>query len=314
MRIFRHYDDVPAQSKGAVVAIGNFDGVHRGHQALIARARDHAQALGKQVGVLAFEPHPQEFFRPSPESFRLTTFRTKARLLMEQGVDVMFALPFDAQMAAHSAQDFITDVLVKGLDVSCVLIGSDFRFGKGRTGNASVLSYMGEMEGFGVEIFEPVLADGTHKISSTHIREALKAGKPEFAAKLLGHFWSVEGRVEHGDARGRTIGVPTANMRLPDTLHPAFGVYAVRATIYEDDKPVGRHDGVANFGIRPMWQTKEPLLETWLFDFDGDLYGKHLGVEFVHYIRAEAKLDGLDALKAQIAKDSDEARKVLRQI
>jgi riboflavin kinase/FMN adenylyltransferase len=314
MRIFRHYDDVTPPSKGAVVAIGNFDGVHRGHQALIARARTHAEAQGRPVGVLAFEPHPQEFFHPSPESFRLTPFRAKSHLLAEQGVDVMFALPFDAQMAAKSAQEFVMDVLVKGLGASCVLVGADFQFGKGRAGDATVLSYMGEMEGFGVEIFEPVLEDATHKISSTHIREALKAGKPGAAAKLLGHFWSVEARVEHGDARGRTIGVPTANMRLIDTLHPAYGVYAVRATIYEGDKPVSRHDGVANFGIRPMWRTKEPLLETWLFDFDGDLYGKHLAVEFVHYIRGEAKLGGLDALKAQIAKDSDEARKVLRQI
>jgi riboflavin kinase/FMN adenylyltransferase len=314
MRIFRHYDDVTAPFKGAVVAIGNFDGVHRGHQALIDRVRFHAHALGKPVGVLAFEPHPQEFFRPSPESFRLTPFRTKSRLLMEQDVDVMFALPFDAQMAVKSAQEFVIDVLVKGLGVSCVLVGAEFQFGKGRAGDAPVLSYMGEMEGFGVEVFEPVLEDATQKISSTHIREALKAGKPDVAAKLLGHYWSVESRVEHGDARGRTIGVPTANMRLPDTLHPAFGVYAVRATIYEDDRPVSRHGGVANFGIRPMWQTKEPLLETWLFDFDGDLYGKHLAVEFIHYIRGEAKLDGLDALKAQIAKDADEARRVLASI
>jgi riboflavin kinase/FMN adenylyltransferase len=311
MRIFRHYDDVTAPFKGAVVAIGNFDGVHRGHQALIARARFHAHAQQKPAGVLAFEPHPQEFFRPSPESFRLTPFRAKSRLLAEQDVDVMYALAFDAQMAAKSAQEFVIDVLVKGLGISCVLVGADFQFGKGRAGDAAVLSYMGEMEGFGVEIFEPVLEDATHKISSTHIREALKAGKPDVAAKLLGHYWSVESRVEHGDARGRTIGVPTANMRLVDTLHPAYGVYAVRATIYEDDQPVSRHDGVANFGIRPMWETKEPLLETWLFDFDGDLYGKHMAVEFVHYIRGEAKLDGLDALKAQIAKDAEVARAVL---
>ncbi|HEY5337062.1 MAG TPA: bifunctional riboflavin kinase/FAD synthetase, partial [Rhizomicrobium sp.] len=296
MHIFRHYDDVTVPSKGAVVAIGNFDGVHRGHQALIARARFHAYARGKPTGVLAFEPHPQEFFRPSPESFRLTPFRAKSHLLAGQGVDAMYALAFDAQMAAKSAQEFVIDVLVKGLGVSCVLVGADFQFGKGRAGDATVLSYTGEMEGFGVEIFEPVLEDATHKISSTHIREALKAGKPEVAAKLLGHFWSVESRVEHGDARGRTIGFPTANMRLTDCLHPAFGVYAVRATIYEDDRPVSRHDGVANFGIRPMYESREPLLETWLFDFDGDLYGKHLAVEFVHYIRGEAKLDGLDAL------------------
>ena len=312
MHIFRHYDDVTEASKGAVVAIGNFDGVHRGHQALIARARFHAHAQKRPAGVLAFEPHPQEFFLPSPESFRLTPFRTKSRLLAEQGVDAMYALAFDAQMATKSAQEFVIDVLVKGLGVSCVLVGVDFQFGKGRAGDAAVLSYMGEMEGFGVEIFEPVLEDATHKISSTHIREALKAGKPDRAAKLLGHYWSVESRVERGDGRGRTIGVPTANMRLTDTLHPAYGVYAVRATIYEDDRPVSRHDGVANFGIRPMWETKEPLLESWLFDFEGDLYGKHMAVEFVHYIRGEAKLDGLDALKAQIAKDAEMAKTILR--
>jgi riboflavin kinase/FMN adenylyltransferase len=275
MRIFRHYNDVTGDAKGGVVAIGNFDGVHRGHQALIARARAHAHAQNVPLGILAFEPHPQEFFRPSPQSFRLTPFRAKARLLAEQGADVMYALAFDAQMAAKSAQQFVTDVLIGGLGVSCIVIGSDFQFGKGRAGNATT------------------------------------AGKPEAAAKLLGHYWSVESRVEHGDARGRTIGVPTANMRLTDCLHPAFGVYAVRATIYEDDKPVGRHDGVANFGIRPMYESKEPLLETWLFDFDGDLYGKHLAIEFVHYIRGEAKLDGIDALKAQIAKDAADARTAL---
>ena len=311
MRIFRHYNDVTADCKGAVVAIGNFDGVHRGHQALIARARAHAEARNAPMGVLAFEPHPQEFFRPSPESFRLTPFRAKARLIAEQGADAMFALTFDAQMASKSAQEFVMDVLVNGLSVSCVVVGEDFQFGKGRAGNTAVLGYMGEMEGFGVEIFEPVLEDGVEKISSTHIREALKAGKPDIAAKLLGHYWSVESRVEHGDKRGRTIGVPTANMRITDTLKPAFGIYAVRATIYEDDKPVLRRDGVASFGIRPMWKTKEPLLETWLFDFDGDLYGKHMAVEFVHYIRGEESFDGLDALKAQIDKDAEAARKVL---
>ncbi len=311
MRIFRHYDDVPDACKGAMVAIGNFDGVHRGHQALIAQAKALAVERAAPLGILAFEPHPQEFFRPSPESFRLTPFRTKARLLAQNDVDLLFALPFDAQMASKSAQQFVLDVLIEGLGVGCVMVGSDFQFGKGRAGNATVLAYMGEMEVFGVHIIEPVLENGGEKISSTHIRAALKTGKPEEAARLLGHFWSVEARVEHGDALGRTIGFPTANMRLVDCLHPAFGIYAVRATIYEDDKPVSRHDGVANFGIRPMYKSKEPLLETYLFDFSRDLYGKHLAVEFVHYIRAEAKLDGLEALKAQIAKDSEAARAAL---
>jgi riboflavin kinase/FMN adenylyltransferase len=314
MKIFRHYRDVTDAFKGAVIAVGNFDGVHLGHQALIGEARRLAEERGAPLGVLAFEPHPQEFFRPSAESFRLTPFRTKARLIAEQGADVMFALTFDAEMAGKSAQDFVLDVLVGGLGVGCVVVGKDFQFGKGRAGDVAVLSYMGEMEGFGVVEFEPVLENAADKISSTHIREALKAGRPEEAAKLLGHWWSVEARVEHGDARGRTIGFPTANMRIDDCLKPAFGVYAVRATILEDDKPAGRYDGVANFGIRPMYKIKTPLLETFLFDFAGDLYGKHLQVEFIHFIRGEAKFESLEALKAAIATDSDKAKTLLRQL
>jgi riboflavin kinase/FMN adenylyltransferase len=232
-------------------------------------------------------------------------------LLAEQGVDAMYALPFDAEMAAKSAQDFVLDVLVDALAVGQIVVGPDFRFGKGRSGDTTVLAYMGEMEGFGVTIVEPVIDDAHGKISSTRIRDALKAGRPDEAARLLGHHWTIEARVEHGDKRGRTIGVPTANMRLDDYLKPAFGVYAVRATIMENDVAVGRHDGVANLGIRPMFETDTPLLETWLFDFDGDLYGKHLAVELVSYIRPEAKFSDLDALKAQIAKDAEDAKKEL---
>ncbi|MBV9992331.1 MAG: bifunctional riboflavin kinase/FAD synthetase [Alphaproteobacteria bacterium] len=310
MRIIRHYEHIPPALQGAVVAVGNFDGVHRGHQALIAEAEAKARERGAPLGILAFEPHPQEFFRPGAESFRLTPFRTKARLLAELGTDAMFALPFDAQMAAKSAQDFVTDVLVGGLQVGCVVVGEDFQFGKGRAGNATVLSYMGEMEGFGVDVFKPI-GDGHEKISSTAIRQALKAGRPDEAARLLGHTWAVEARVEHGDKRGRTIGVPTANMRLDDCLKPAFGVYAVRASVVEDERVMSRHLGVANFGVRPMFETDVPLLESFLFDFDGDLYGKHLSVELVAYLRPEMNLADLDALKAQIAKDSAEARATL---
>jgi riboflavin kinase/FMN adenylyltransferase len=311
MKVFRHFSDVPDAYKGAVVAVGNFDGVHRGHQALIAEAKRMADERGAPLGVLAFEPHPQEFFRPSPESFRLTPFRAKARLIAELGADVLYALAFDAAMAAKSAEDFVMEVLVNGLGVGAIVIGADFQFGKGRAGNTTMLAYMGEMEGFGVTIFDPVIAHDHDKISSTEIRDALKAGKPDVAAKLLGHWWSVEGRVEHGDKRGRAIGFPTANMKLVDVLKPAFGIYAVRAKILENDRIVSTHDGVANFGIRPMFATDVPLLETYLFDFDGDLYGKHMAVELIAYLRPEAKLDGLDALKVQIAKDSDAARAAL---
>jgi len=311
MRIFRHYENVPGAFQGAVVAVGNFDGVHLGHRALIEEAEHHARDRGAPLAVLAFEPHPQEFFRPSPESFRLTPFRVKARLLAELHVDAMFALPFDAHMASKTAQDFVMDVLVKGLAAGCIVVGEDFQFGKGRAGNAALLSYMGEMEGFGVEIFKPVAAEGSEKISSTQIRHALQQGRPDEDARLLGHYWAVEARIEHGDKRGRTIGVPTANMRLVDCIKPAFGVYAVRASVVEDEKVVSRHLGVANFGIRPMFETPTPLLETWLFDFDGDLYGKHLSVELVVYLRPEMNLPDLDALKAQISADAEAARAAL---
>ncbi len=305
---------MPDAYKGAVVAVGNFDGVHLGHQALIGAARDMARERGAPLGVLAFEPHPQEFFRPSSQSFRLTPFRAKARLIAELGADILYALAFDAEMATKTAQDFVAEVLVDALAIGAVVVGADFQFGKGRAGNVTLLAYMGEMEGFGVTVFEPIIAHGHDKVSSTEIREARKAGRPEVAARLLGHFWSGEAGVEHGDKRGRTIGFPTANMKLTDCLLPAFGIYAVRAKIVEDDKVVSTHDGVANFGIRPMYEIDTPLLETYLFDFAGDLYGKHMAVEFVAYLRAEMKLDGLEALKAQIALDSEAAKIALRQI
>ena len=311
MKIFRHYRDVPDACKGAVVALGNFDGVHLGHQALIGAARDLARERGAPLGVLAFEPHPQEFFRPSPESFRLTPFRVKARLIAELGADILYALAFDAQMAAKSAEEFVTDVLVHGLGVGAIVVGDDFQFGKGRSGNTAMLAQMGEEKGFGVTLFKPIAGGGHDKISSTQIRDALKQGKPEEAALLLGHYWSVEARVEHGDKRGRTIGFPTINMKLVDCIQPAFGIYAVRAKVLEDDKVVSTHDGVASFGIRPMYQVDTPLLETFLFDFSADLYGKHMSVELVAYIRPEATFDNLEALKAQIAIDSDAARKAL---
>ncbi len=201
MRIFRHFDEVPAAYRGAVVAIGNFDGVHRGHRALIAEAKVQAEARKCPLVVLTFEPHPQEYFRPSPECFRLTPLRTKSRMLADLGVDVLFALTFDAEMAQRSPQDFVLNVLVNGLGISGVVVGHDFEFGQKRAGNLATLSYMGEMEGFSVTAFDTVTASGEEKISSTLIRQMLKEARPEEAARLLGHPWSVEARVEHGDAR-----------------------------------------------------------------------------------------------------------------
>jgi riboflavin kinase/FMN adenylyltransferase len=311
MKIFRHYADVPEACRGAVVPIGNFDGVHLGHQALIAHAKELAQARGAPLGVLAFEPHPQEFFRPNAECFRLTPFRTKARLLAEQGVDTMYALPFDAAMAGKTAEEFVREVLVEGLGVRCVVVGADFCFGKGRKGNATLLAELGRSHGFDVDIFDTVVAHDAQKISSSEIRAALKDRRPEDAARLLGHWWTVESRVEHGEARGRTLGFPTANMHMIDYLLPSFGIYAVRATITENEKPVGVRGGVANLGIRPMFETKIPLLETFLFDFAGDLYGKHLAVELIAYIRPEMNFDSLDALIARMNDDAAAARAAL---
>jgi len=309
MQVYRHFHDLAPQAKGAVVALGNFDGVHRGHQALLGEARRVAREQEAPFGVLVFEPHPQEFFRPQAEPFRLTPFRARVRLMQGLGADILYALPFDAGMAARSAQDFVMDILVKGLGVRHIVIGADFLFGKGRAGDAAVLAYMGEMEGFGVTVFEPVAAgSGEAKISSSDIRRALEDGRPDMAAALLGHWWSVEARVEHGDARGRTLGFPTANLKFEGALRPAYGVYAVRVRIEESG---GHHDGVANFGVRPMFESKEPLLEAHLFDFSDDLYGKHLAVEFVAYLRGEAKFADLDALKAQMAKDAASARVAL---
>jgi riboflavin kinase/FMN adenylyltransferase len=307
MRILRHHRNLSPETRGAVVAIGNFDGVHRGHQALMAEAKRIADAEGKQLAALVFEPQPREFFRPDVAPFRLTPFRAKAHLLSQQGVDILIVLHFGRELATMSAQDFVLEVLKKELACAHVVVGADFIFGKDRAGDAGVLSYMGEMEGFGVTIFAPVAAGGAEKISSTSIREALKAGKPEVAARLLGHWWTVEGHVAAGDGRGRGLGYATANLKLEHMLEPAFGIYAVRATVDETRK----FDGVASFGIRPMFEVKNPLLEVHLFDFAGDLYGKHLAVQLIAYLRPEQKFETLDALKAQMAKDADEARIIL---
>jgi riboflavin kinase / FMN adenylyltransferase len=303
MQIFRHYEHLPAAARGAAVAIGNFDGVHRGHQALIA----HTGTLSDKLGVLVFEPHPQEFFKPDGERFRLTPFRTKARLLEQFGTDVLYALHFDAAMASLMAEDFIAKVLADGLGVRHIVVGQDFQFGKGRSGNVDLLKARGKERGFAVSVFDPVGTADDPKISSTRIREALREGKPDFAARLLGHWWTVEGRVQPGDQRGRTIGFPTANVSLEGYLEPALGVYAVRVEVGGK-----AYDGVANFGRRPTFDKKDVLLEVHIFDFAEDIYGQQIVVSFVAYLRPEVKFAGLDSLKAQISVDGQSARKLLQ--
>lgn len=314
MHILRHYEQIPRPLQGGVFALGNFDGVHLGHAQVIGQAARVASELGVPLGVLVFEPHPKQFFFPNEPFFRLTPFRAKARLLEKLGVEILAALPFDENMSRKLAPEFVLDVLVNGLNVTHVVAGYDFRFGKGRTGDAAVLSYMGEMEGFGVSIVEEVAHLGdtrsSARISSTRIREKLAAGNPKGAAQLLGHWWTVETHVQPGDQRGRTIGFPTANLSLEDHVKPALGVYAVRIEI-EDGPHKGIYDGVANAGRRPTFDKKDILLEVHIFDFSGDIYGRHAAVSFIDYLRPEQKFDGLDALKAQIAKDSARAREIL---
>lgn len=313
MRVLRDWRLVPEEWTGASAALGNFDGVHRGHRALLDVAKHQAEATRRPSGAVIFEPHPQEYFRPDAPNFRLTSFDAKARLLERFGLDVLFALRFDAELAAMTPERFVNEVLVKGLRLSHVVVGAEFQFGKGRSGNAATLRSLGIAQGLNVTVFDLVGAEDGQKISSTRIRNALKEGRPRDAAADLGHWWTIEGHVVKGDQRGRTIGFPTANIALRNTLEPAEGVYAVRVTLEEEGEQKS-YDGVANFGRRPTFDKKDVLLEVHLFNFAGDLYGKRLAVAFIDYIRGERKFDGLEALKAQIAADSVNARQILSAV
>ena len=293
--------------------MGNFDGLHRGHAALIGRVCDLAQQVDRPTGVLTFEPHPRSVFSPATEPFRLTPFRVKERELARLGVDLLFVQHFDLAFSKKSAEEFIAEVIVEAIGASHVVVGWDCTFGNRRRGTPDLLQTEGLRHGFDVSVIEPVRGEDTTVYSSTHIRELLQAGKPREAAALLGRFWEIDGRVATGDRRGRTIGFPTANLGLDDYLHPAFGVYAVRVTGDGPDDPLGGRtiDGVANIGLRPTVGGLVPRLEAHLFDIDVDLYARHLRVGLVDFIRPEQKFAGLDELTTQIAADAAKARKIL---
>jgi riboflavin kinase/FMN adenylyltransferase len=307
------FDDwraVAAAVKGGAVALGNFDGVHRGHQALIERTAKHARQLGGPVVALTFEPHPRRFFVPDTGPFRLTLPPAKLRLLEQHGVQAVLAQRFDETFAALSPDAFIDDVLLKGLAARHVVCGYDFTYGTRRGGNVERLREKGREKGFGVTVLDPVTHEG-EIYSSTRIRESLRAGWVSEAAELLGHVWEIEGTVELGDQRGRTIGFPTANVSLGEHLRPRFGVYAVRALVEGANGPEW-HDAVANLGRRPTFGKLQENFEVHLFDFAGDLYGKTLRVAMVDFIRPEMKFTGLEQLKAQIAADGQSARRILK--
>ncbi len=308
MQLFRHATaDVP---KGAVIAIGNFDGVHRGHCAVIAEARRIAADEGVPFGILTFEPHPRSVFVPDGPPFRLTPFRAKTRLIAEAGSDVLFTLRFDRRFAAKSAQDFVADLLAVRLGTRHIVVGQDFTFGRGRGGNPALLREMGAALGFGVTVLEPVADAGGKVASASRIRDHLASGRPRAAAALLGRSWEIEGRVQRGDRRGRDLGFPTANLAIANYLHPAPGVYAVRAGVNQNGT-LTWYDGVANFGNRPTFAGQDWRFETHLFDFAGDLYGRHLRVAIVEFIRPDAKFAGIDALVAAMREDAKQARAIL---
>jgi riboflavin kinase / FMN adenylyltransferase len=310
MRLFRHHTEIPAEARGAVVAVGNFDGIHRGHQAVVAAAAGIAKDLGATQAILTFEPHPREFFRPDQPPFRLTPLRIKVRQFEAMGIDNLFVLHFNAELAQKSAEAFVVEVLSEGLAVAHVVVGYDFVFGHGRRGTAALLADLGRLHGFGVTALPPVGGDQGDVFSSTRVREHLQAARPLEAGALLGRPWEIEGRVEHGQKLGRDLGYPTANMMLGEYLQPALGIYAVKAGIDEGRGTVW-HDGVASFGYRPTVGGTHLVFEVYLFDWSGDLYGRHLRVALIDYLRPEKKFDDLDALRAQIALDCDAARRLL---
>ncbi|TAJ64629.1 bifunctional riboflavin kinase/FAD synthetase [Brevundimonas sp.] len=307
VEIVTDWRDLPDRLRGAAVAIGAFDGVHRGHQAVIARARAAADRLGVPLAVVSFDPHPRRWFQPEAAPFRLMTTGQMARALAPLGVDRLYLLPFDAGMAAMSDEAFAREILSDGLGIVHAAVGFDFTYGKGRTGSAEGLRRHGQSLGFDVSVVDRIDDGDGLKLSSSGVREALKAGDMARAAAILGRPFAIEGEVIHGDKRGRTIGVPTANVRMGDYMRPAFGIYATRTRL-----PDGRVvEGVASLGVRPMYALPEPLLEVWLFDFDEDLYGRTVETELVAFLRGEMNFESLVALKVQIDADATAARAAL---
>ncbi len=308
MEIVTAHAGLKDAQRGAVLAIGNFDGLHRGHAALIDATKKLARRLGRPAAVMTFEPHPRRLFRPDDPPFRITPAAVKARRLAASGIDLLYALPFTWDFASLSAQQFADDILKKGLAPAAIIVGSDFRFGQLRKGTPALL----QQAGFDVTVLEKVADEDGAIISSSTIRQALQTGAIDLAADLLGWPWEIEGVVQKGDQRGRALGYPTANIALDETLHPAYGIYASLVRLRDEGERW--YKAATNIGIRPMFEVKVGQVESHIFDFDRDIYGQTLIVRPVARLRGEAKFDTLAALTAQMAEDCRQARALLSTV
>ncbi len=304
-----HRAVVPEHLRGAILALGNFDGFHLGHQAVVGAAVDWARSEGRPAIVATFDPHPVRHFVPDAAPFRLTTLDQREELFAAAGADAMLVFHFDAALAATSAEDYVCHLLAGKIGAAGVVTGEDFTFGKGRAGNRQALVELGAGCGLAARSVGPVL-DGGAPVSSSRVRAALQAGDPQEAARLMTRPFAVRGLVEHGDKVGRTIGYPTANLALGSYLRPRYGIYAVTGTL-SDGRVL---NGAANIGTRPTFDPPKELLEPHFFDFAEDLYGQEIEVAFHHFLRPEAKFDSLDALTAQMEADCDEARRLLEEL
>lgn len=301
-------DKLPPGLRGGIVALGNFDGFHLGHQAVVGQAVTRARVEGRPALVATFDPHPMRYFKPDTPWFRLTTLEQRAVLMQAAGVDAMIVFDFDDRLAGLDADAFVTERLIGQLGVAGVVTGADFTYGKARSGDVTSLAALGRHHGFSTDTVGAVTLDG-ETVSSTRIRVALREGRPRDAARLLSRPFTIAGEVRHGDKLGREIGYPTANVDLGNYLRPAYGIYAVRVAL-ADGRVI---DGAANLGIRPSFDPPKELLEPYLFDFSENLYGQTIEVALIDFLRPEAKFDSLDALKAQMAADCDRARALLAE-
>ena len=307
MRFLDHREPLPESLRGAIIALGNFDGFHLGHQAVAKEAIDWARAEGRPSIIATFDPHPVRHFKPDAEPFRLTTLEQRQELYLAAGATAMLVFHFDGELAGTTAEDFVKVLLAEHLGVAGVVTGEDFTFGKGRGGNREVLQTLGREVDIEARAVAPVM-DGGKPVSSSRVRDALREGNPQEAARLLTRPFAIRGIVEHGDKRGREIGYPTANLSIEQYLRPKYGIYAVTGRILSTGEEL---KGAANIGVRPQFEPPKELLEPYFFDFTGDLYGQEIEVAFHHFLRGEAKFDSLDELTAQMARDCEKAKDLL---